>query len=121
MSYWQQLPWRLCGLAYPNHQDVEQCAIACLQLFDQNASGSLHCQAQRFLSPTWNGIPGFGADSDPPLRDIVEQLASGDLQLPDVLEASRTGDAKAKSFCHWVAAFRLVRALLFVVFFVCFS
>lgn len=85
----------------------------CLALFDENPSGpgSLHSQSQRFLSHTWESLhPENHADklTDPPLRPLMEQLASGEKTIADI---AAEDTAASNSFVHWVCAFRHARIL----------
>lgn len=125
MNYWSELPWLLCGLAYPDDGEVQRVAARCIKLYDSNsfAPGSWHAQSQRFLNKNWGGLPGF--TSDPPLRWIMELVAEGELTIPDIfaeidslltresmVDIEVSADIAAKrNFVYWVSAFRFVSCL----------
>ena len=94
------------GLAFPDDDMVRKVAHQCLKVFDFNpdAAGCLHVQSRRFLDGTWTGLHG-DIDKDPPLRGLMEELASGDKIMSDLLSLET---AAATSLIRWVSAFRHV-------------
>ena len=113
-------------MAFPDDNEVQRTAGRCLRLYDQNPddSGSLHVQAQRFLNPEWQGLDGnghCGSIPDPPLRYLMEQLASGGATLlefsqqRDMAQSQENMDpvdlslvVSKHSLLYWVSSFRLV-------------
>lgn len=112
-SLGQLLSLELGGLAFPNDADVQKTAAHALTLFDANpnAPGALHAQSQRFLCKEWCGLHGRGDASDPPLRHIMETLASGSQTIADFLDDAA---ASSVSFLRWVPAFRHVTCLTYL-------
>lgn len=94
------------GLAYPDDGQVQRCAAQCLKLFDANptSSGSTHIQSRRFLAGDWNGLHD-DPEKDPPLRGLVEALASGDTTMLDISKGKTSAEV---SFIGWVSSFCLV-------------
>ncbi len=94
------------GLAYPDDGQVQRCAAQCIRLFDANPSsaGSKHVQSRRFLARNWEGLHG-DVEKDPPLRDLVEDIASGEKTVWDISKGTTNA---AASFMQWVSAFCLV-------------
>jgi len=90
------------GLAYPDDAQVQRCAAQCLKLYDANPSS--HVQSRRFLARDWNGLHD-DPEKDPPLRDLVEALASGDTTMLDISQGTTSAEV---SFIRWVSAFCLV-------------
>ena len=70
LSYWQELPWLLCGLVSQNPCHIQRTASKA----DAKAT---HVLSRRFCDPAWNGIGEAGADPEVPLRPFMERLASG--------------------------------------------
>lgn len=111
-------------MAFPDDNEVQRAAGRCLRLYDQNPddSGSRHVQAQRFLNPEWQGLDGNGHSGsvpDPPLRFLMEQLASGEATLLEFSEQREVAHenmdpadvslvVSKHSLLYWVSAFRLV-------------
>lgn len=97
--------WRLTegGLACGDRNAVQAVAMRCLKLFDQNATGSEHAQSRRFCCPNWVGLRGGPAE--PPLRNVMERVASGNITLHDLVT---DGSEEVKLFFYWVSSFRLV-------------
>lgn len=90
--------------------------MLCLKLFDSDScsEGSKHTQSQRFLNAKWQGLDGD--DGDVALRPIVEALADGHVHIRDLFDDTRTA---AKSFLHWVSAFKTVHSLVIVNIYIC--
>ena len=98
-------------------------AVVCIQLFDSqpNDPGSLHVQSQRFLNPDWSGLDGngmCGTSPDPPLRHLMELLASGEATLCDFFTQLQVPTGchdqelialalSKHSLLYWVSSFRL--------------
>eukprot|EP00438_Fugacium_kawagutii_P008154 Skav203329 [mRNA] locus=scaffold284:318972:321333:+ [translate_table: standard] len=60
-SYWDVLPWRLCGLGSNDFEEARACGRTCLRLWDKMSSESKdsrplhHSLTRRFLDPdTWH-------------------------------------------------------------------
>ena len=111
------------GLAYPDDSEVQRIASKCLQQYDAHpsSSGSMHAQSQRFLNSAWKGLEGISnMNRDPPLRALVETLASGEATVYDfftdvdnALAESGGSDCSSdiiakRSFLYWTSAFRSV-------------
>jgi hypothetical protein len=79
LHHWQQLPWRICGLAHRLEWQVQSTAKTILILWAliPQPAGAKHMMARRFLDPEWRGLNNDGDPSDPPLRPFVEDLAAG--------------------------------------------
>ena len=94
-AFWEQLPWKLCGLSSPDHLIVTKVARDLLSLWDSTAPGCQHEQSKRFLDPT------YSENGERPLREAIALLAEGDtiLTLPDDLRAA---------ISQWLGAFKLV-------------
>ena len=100
------------GLALPDDNKVQKVSFRAIQLYDANpgAAGAQHTQSQRFLNPQWHGLRGNSAD-DPPLRSLIESLASGEMFLSEFL-ADTEPSPTIKSFLRWISAFRHVTQLM---------
>ena len=71
LSFWQTLPWRLCGLGHHWSSVARHCAKQCLQEYDSSLADDVlqpehhHPVTRKFLL------------SDEPLRPLVEAFANG--------------------------------------------
>jgi len=70
-------------------------------MWDSAKDGSKckHVQARRFLDAT------FGQEGDPPLRSLVEELASGN--SVEAMVRDNSSDPKVVSLVSWLSALRL--------------
>ena len=110
--------------------EVQKVAARCLRLYDKNPTELGHTQTQRFLNPNWKGLNGNGSSGegdqlpDPPLRFLMEQLATGDATLVEFFQdititantnsqtTSNTDMVVAKhSLLYWISSFRLAPRL----------
>ena len=110
------------GLAFEDDVEVQRVAAQCIRAYDNNPvdEGALHKQSQRFLNASWGGLDGKGSCGtvpDPPLRHLMEVLASGEKTSYDFCKemnvdenADEAGVFMAlskRSMLYWVSAFRL--------------
>ena len=97
------------GLAHPDPDEVRRIACRALRLFQgpRNA-GHLHAQSMRFLDPAWTGLHP-GDPHDPPLRSLIEMLASGEATMHDFIVGNSESE---RSLLRWVSAFRLAPCLV---------
>lgn len=72
LAHYEQLPWKLLALAHHDRHKATQAAQTCLNLWEAGGVQCAHRQCHRFLSPEFRGTA-----SDPALRRLVEQMASG--------------------------------------------
>ena len=65
-AFWQELPWRLCGLGHPSPDLARQCGRACMDIYDGAPGASTqHRAAARCLDPAG------------PLRSALEEFVRG--------------------------------------------
>ena len=95
LSYWEELPYKLCALAHPNVNVSTIAARRCLELWKQQGPGARHRQSRRFLDPD------YGSREDPPLRTFVLRMADGE-SPEDMKEEERA------PLLRWLVAFRSV-------------
>ncbi len=115
------------GLAFPDEVEVRNVAARCLRLYDKTPTELGHTQTQRFLNPNWMGLNGNGSSGerdqlpDPPLRLLMEQLATGDATLAeffkDITATANTNTdnpdmvVAKHSLLYWISSFRLAPRL----------
>lgn len=94
LAHWQQLPWKLLGLAHHRPEEARRTAKQCLFLWQRGGLGTRHRQSRRFLDPGYNNGP-----NDPALYPLVKMVAEGaPIQSPLM-----------DPMISWLGRFRLLR------------